>query len=35
MYRKKVFRELSMGADILLWFGGVGRTPQVPRTYSQ
>lgn len=29
MYRKKVFRELSMGAEILLWFGG--RTPQIPR----
>lgn len=22
MYRKKVFKELSMGADILLWLGG-------------
>lgn len=29
MYREKVLREVSMGADILLWFEG--RTPQIPR----
>lgn len=29
MYRKEVFRDLGIGADILLWFWG--RTPHISK----
>lgn len=32
MYRKEVFRDISMGADTLLWFWG--RAPQIPKLNS-